>query len=61
MADVRAARHGPHLALHTGWGAHYYGNTPAVAPTLMIRGRRSGTHVNGPPGVRAHSIEPYGP
>jgi hypothetical protein len=29
-ADARVARHGLGLTLHTGWGAHYYGNTPAV-------------------------------
>lgn len=29
-ADARVARHGLGLTLHTGWGAHYYGNTPAL-------------------------------
>ncbi|TDC15227.1 hypothetical protein E1265_27060 [Streptomyces sp. 8K308] len=32
-ADERLERHGLGLTLHTGWGAHYYGNTPAIAVT----------------------------
>ncbi|MDR3080108.1 MAG: hypothetical protein LBV60_04140, partial [Streptomyces sp.] len=33
-AHARAAKHGLELTLATGWGAHYYGNTPAVILAL---------------------------
>lgn len=37
-AYAHAARHGLELTLATGWGAHYYGNTPALILTLRGAG-----------------------